>query len=171
MFVCTHNALFSSTCLYRLYEIASAKAEAIGVARKAVDSIIAKTAVLADEEHEQRKCFLRVKTRSEVVIKLRINNVGPVVIEPKDTIKIIRKRLQDWIRERGVSEDDLSHLKLAYKGQDLADNVELLNIPMFDPSKVEVTSDFVIPKEMHWNKIQVVYYVWPWRVTWFSVIA
>jgi len=130
-----------------LYEVSSAKAEAIGVSRKAVDSIIAGTAVLADAEHEQRKCFLRVKTRSEVVIKLRINNVGPVIIEPKDTIKIIRKRLQAWIRERGVSEDDLSHLKLAYKGQELADNVELLNIPMFDASKVEVISDFVLPKE------------------------
>jgi len=130
-----------------LIEAASKKVELIGFARKVTDTVIAAAASLADAEHEQRKCFLRVKARSEVVVKLRINNVGPVVIEPKDTIKIIRRRLQDWIRERGVSEEQVSHLKLAYKGQELLDDTELLNIPMFDPSQVEVISDFVVPPQ------------------------
>lgn len=129
-----------------LIEQAATKVEAIGVSLKAVDSIVARAAELAHTAHEQRKCFLRVKARTEVVVKLRINNVGPVVIEPRDTIAIIRGRLQDWIRQRGVSEDELSHLKLAYKGQELSDETELLNIPMFDPAQVEVISDFVLPE-------------------------
>lgn len=128
-----------------LIELASKKVEKIGFARKVADTVIAAAADLADQEHEQRKCFLRVKARSEVVVKLRINNVGPVVIEPKDTIRIIRRRLQDWIRQRGVSEEQVSHLKLAYKGKELSDDTELLNIPMFDASQVEVISDFVVP--------------------------
>ena len=129
----------------RLIEVASKKVESIGFSRKVADTVIAAAADLAEQEHEQRKCFLRVKARSEVVVKLRINNVGPVVIEPKDTIRIIRRRLQDWIRQRGVSEEQVSHLKLAYKGQELSDDTELLNIPMFDASQVEVISDFVVP--------------------------
>lgn len=129
-----------------LIERAATKVQSIGVARKCVDSVIAGVGVFANMEHEERKCFLRVKARQEVVVKLRINNVGPVVIESKDTIAVIRKRLQDWMRERGVSDEELSHLKLAYKGEELSDETELLNIPMFDPSKVEVISDFVLPE-------------------------
>jgi len=129
-----------------LIERAATKVQSIGVARKCVDSVIAGVGVFANMEHEERKCFLRVKARQEVVVKLRINNVGPVVIESKDTIAVIRKRLQDWMRERGVSDEELSHLKLAYKGEELSDETQLLNIPMFDPSKVEVISDFVLPE-------------------------
>lgn len=126
-----------------LYESASTKAQSIRDARVVLDSIIAGAAVLGAQAHQQRKCFIRVKARSDVVVKLKINNIGPVVIDPKDTIAIIRARLQDWIRERGVAEEELAHLKLSYGGEVLADDTELLNIPMFDASKVEVISDLV----------------------------
>lgn len=124
-----------------LLNSASSKLGDMQAARTYVDTMIGRAMEIAASKQEHRKCFIRVKARADVVVKIKINNIGPVVIAPKDTIATIRARLQEWVRSRGVSEEELVHLRLAYNSQELDDSTELLNIPGFQPSMVEIISD------------------------------